>query len=566
MRVERLLGAVLCACSMSVLPVAAVAQEVDLSQLRPPPAAPVLSEREAIDAALRAFDRADWPAVSAALAGQADTALKGFIMAEMHLAAGSPRTEAHEIAAWLQRYPDLPQAEQMLRLGQRRGLTMPVTLPGANPTSRGAPISKRVRPRTTGDGTMPQAVADAIQERIRTDDPDGARLLLDGVDATLSPEARAEWRQRVAWSYYIENRDSAALTMAQTVRDGRGPWLAEGEWTVGLAAWRLGDCATAFDGFARAAGLTGDTELADAAHFWAARAAARCRQPERAQHHLRLAARNDETLYGMLARERLGQPLPAHTVHPLSAEDRRIIARSRNAQLATQLAERGRDAWASRALQHEVLTGEPRHFGTYARLARELNLPRTQVWMSMNVPRGAVSDPALRYPTVTWQPTEGWRVDPALAFAHALQESDFVAGAVSSANAIGLMQVRPIAARDVAGRTNLDARHADLRDPATNLTFGQRNLEKLSEASATQGTLLKVMAAYNAGLSPVTRWNAEIMAGGDPLLWMESIPFWETRGYVAVVLRNYWMYLRQRDQSAPSRLALAQNEWPMFPR
>ena len=52
------------------------------------------------------------------------------------------------------------------------------------------------------------------------------------------------------------------------------------------------------------------------------------------------------------------------------------------------------------------------------------------------------------------------------------------------------------------------------------------------------------MAAYNAGLSPITRWNTEIRDGGDPLLWMESIPYWETRGYVSIVMRNYWMYER----------------------
>ena len=73
------------------------------------------------------------------------------------------------------------------------------------------------------------------------------------------------------------------------------------------------------------------------------------------------------------------------------------------------------------------------------------------------------------------------------------------------------------------------------------------------------------MAAYNAGLTPVTRWNDEVRDQGDPLTWMESIPYWETRSYVAIVMRNYWMYLRQADAEAPSRTALAQNQWPGFP-
>jgi soluble lytic murein transglycosylase-like protein len=73
------------------------------------------------------------------------------------------------------------------------------------------------------------------------------------------------------------------------------------------------------------------------------------------------------------------------------------------------------------------------------------------------------------------------------------------------------------------------------------------------------------MAAYNAGLQPVTRWNSQVNDQNDPLLYMESIPYWETRGYVATVMRNYWMYERQAQASSASRVALAENAWPMFP-
>src|SRR5690606_35082104 len=105
----------------------------------------------------------------------------------------------------------------------------------------------------------------------------------------------------------------------------------------------------------------------------------------------------------------------------------------------------------------------------------------------------------------------------------------------------------------------------DIFDPAVNLAFGQQNLEMLRDSPATGGALPKIMAAYNAGLTPVTRWNYEINDQGDPLLWMESIPYWETRGYVAIVMRNYWMYERQARAASPSRTALAQNAWPAFP-
>jgi membrane carboxypeptidase/penicillin-binding protein len=67
---------------------------------------------------------------------------------------------------------------------------------------------------------MPAAISAQIVARIKADDPAGAKLLLDGIDATLSPEARAEWRQKIAWSFYIENDDASAYAVAQTAAEG----------------------------------------------------------------------------------------------------------------------------------------------------------------------------------------------------------------------------------------------------------------------------------------------------------------------------------------------------------
>ena len=128
------------------------------------------------------------------------------------------------------------------------------------------------------------------------------------------------------------------------------------------------------------------------------------------------------------------------------------------------------------------------------------------------------------------------------------------------------MQIRPIAARENAPALGLNAATLDLKDPATNLALGQQALSALAASPNTQGRLPKVMAAYNAGMTPVARWNSEIRDQGDPLTWMESVPYWETRGYVNIVMRNYWMYLRQAGAPAASRLELAQNQWPSFPR
>ena len=73
------------------------------------------------------------------------------------------------------------------------------------------------------------------------------------------------------------------------------------------------------------------------------------------------------------------------------------------------------------------------------------------------------------------------------------------------------------------------------------MEFGQTYLEYLRDMPATGGLLVRVIAAYNAGPAPVIEWNARFDQS-DPLLFIESIPYWETRGYVPIILSNYWIY------------------------
>ena len=513
-----------------------------------------------------AVEDKDWTKVQRMLAQRPEGPIHQEARAEYYLAAGSPRIELPDLEAWLAQGTELPGADQITRLAQRRGAQTTPSLPGEQQFARLPSMPKRVRPRSIEDGTMPAAISAGIVEHIKNDDPMGARTLLDGVDASLSSMARAEWRQKVAWSYYIENQDASAYEMAQLAAMGNGPWVGEAWWTAGLAAWRLGDCDGASAAFADAARYSENDELTSAAHYWHARALVRCRQPEKAAGVLRLAAKRDETLYGMLAAEQLGMELPAqHAQADFSQTDWQSLRTIPNVRTAVALSEIGEDSLADEVLRHQARIGDAGQYAPLSRLARDLGLPATQLWMSYNAPRGGKPDPASRFPTPKWTPTGGWKVDPALVYAHALQESIFQASIVSPAGARGLMQIMPAAARDHAASLGVSGSAKDLNRPEINLAFGQAHLLALDHNSGTQGLLPKVMAAYNAGPVPVARWNTEVKDGGDPLLWMESLPYWETRGYVNIVMRNYWMYERQAGGPSESRIALAQDMWPTFP-
>ncbi|GGD43951.1 lytic transglycosylase domain-containing protein [Croceicoccus pelagius] len=513
------------------------------------------------------IDAENWTAVEQMLAARPNDSLKQLALAEYYLHPNSPKIELDALNNWLAMGRDLPQAGQIGRLAIKRGLENGPSLPGTQRLVSLRSPAKRILPRGTGDASMPAEVSNAILDRIKNDDPNGARLLLDGIDGTLSSEARAEWRQRVAWSYYIENDDRAALAMARTVASGgSGAWVGEGWWVAGLSAWRLGDCALAADGFDKASRSAVNDELRAASYYWAARSYIRCRQPELADPALRAAAGYSETLYGMIAAEQLGMDAPRALLgQPFSASDWRALSDEENVRTAIALVEIGREGLADEVLRHQAQIGDPSEYDSLTRLARQLGLPSTQLYMAYNAPRGAKPDPATRYPVTRWAPREGWRVDPALAYAHTLQESNFRAEAVSPANAVGLMQITPITVRQHAPSLGMNAEAVDLKDPSTNMSFGQRNLEMLRDSGGTQGLLPKIMAAYNAGLSPITRWNSEVKDYGDPLLYIESIPYWETRSYVAIVTKNYLMYRRQEGANDDVQQALAQNLWPTFP-
>jgi soluble lytic murein transglycosylase len=125
------------------------------------------------------------------------------------------------------------------------------------------------------------------------------------------------------------------------------------------------------------------------------------------------------------------------------------------------------------------------------------------------------------------------------------------------------MQVMPGTARDIARSRGTVL--GSLTNPSTNLEYGQTFIETIRDQDVTGGMLPKVIAAYNAGPTPVGVWNARTRDNGDPLLYIESIPYWETRAYVTIIMRNYWMYQIQAGDETTSMAALSQGMWPRFP-
>ena len=122
-----------------------------------------------------AIERSDWAKVQDLFKQKADGPLHQVALAEYYLAPTSPKIELDALSAWLAKGTDLPQAEQIALLAQKRGATALPALPQAGSLVSQPNRAKRIRPRETNDGTMPGAVAAAINSSIKDDNPAGPR-------------------------------------------------------------------------------------------------------------------------------------------------------------------------------------------------------------------------------------------------------------------------------------------------------------------------------------------------------------------------------------------------------
>ncbi|HEY6984738.1 MAG TPA: transglycosylase SLT domain-containing protein, partial [Rhodanobacteraceae bacterium] len=128
----------------------------------------------------------------------------------------------------------------------------------------------------------------------------------------------------------------------------------------------------------------------------------------------------------------------------------------------------------------------------------------------------------------------GANIDPAWAYAIIRAESAWMTDAHSHADAYGLMQLLPGVAKHLAQSEKLPYnRPADLFDPALNVALGTRYLGRM--ADKYDGNPWLATAAYNAGEAPVGRW-VDARGALDPDFFIETIPYKETREYVARVL------------------------------
>lgn len=501
-----------------------------------------------------------------------DRRLLGHVLADRwtrppaHPGAGP---NAAEIQAWLAVYgdqPDAPALHAMLAGLLPAGSALPS--PPQPPEALSPDVSLAPEERDGAAVIRNPALDRTIRDRAREGNAQAALSLIARTRG-MTPQYAALLRGELALGLFRMGQDEEALRVAQEVL--RGPHdNGTAAFAAGLAAWGLGRYEAALGLFERAARTeVAAPALRSAAAFWTARAAVRARQPARYVSWMTLAAQEPRTFYGLVARRSLGLATSYAWEGEVAGEAEAVpVAETAGGWRALALLQIGQTERAEAELRQ--LWAQARHNAALLRSMLSvastagLNGLASQLAAASQGEDGRPRDFA-RFPLPKLMPQGGFRIDPALLYALALQESRFDAAAVSPAGARGLLQIMPQTASYVARDPSLAGANAQrLHDPGFSLELGQRYVHYLARHEAVEGNLIRLLAAYNAGPGNLQKWLPASSHRDDPFLFIESIPVDETRSYVQRVMAYSWIYANRLGLPAPSLDQLAAGTFPRF--
>ncbi|MCC3859678.1 lytic transglycosylase domain-containing protein [Pseudemcibacter aquimaris] len=561
------------------------AQDMDLSPLS-------ADDVENYETIFYEQNRGNWKKADRAIKRVENKILMGHVYYQRYMHATAYISKYSELKEWMSNYGDHPGAQRIYDLGVRKnkgrpgGMMRPMTGKAyAFPAEKPTPPSRADIERAKIEAEKKKAaIPTEEQERKRQERRDVAELnrVIARYLRQQNPE-RAEKRlwafsergilsereidnhlSKIANTYFLSGRDSKALALAQIGSRSR-QYISQNDWIAGLAAWRLGECSIAAEHFEHVAksNVAGDWTAA-AGGFWAARSYLACRRPAEVSRMLKIAAGFDKTFYGILAARQLGvDPNFDWSAPEFTNSDYREIDGLSSVHRAIALAQVGENTLADQELSVAMEQTRDSQHGALLGLAARLGLAATQLNIGrIETQKRIASLDSSLYPIPYITPEGGYTLDRALLFGMIRQESAFNSWAKSRVGARGLMQLMMGAAGDMSQDRRLQ--RIKLDDPRYNMFLGQKYMKTMMSKQFADGDLFKALSAYNAGPGNMQKWDKNINFQNDPLLYIESIPFRETRLYIERVLSNMWIYRMRMGQDIPSLDAVASGEWPKY--
>lgn len=393
----------------------------------------------------------------------------------------------------------------------------------------------------------PGLLYERMQWRYRKGLEDGVEEILLAAPATI-PHASKWWRTRHIRirEALDKGRPSHALKLLANHGQNEGIGLADALWLQGwinlVYMEQPQKALTYFTAMEKAVSFPVSKSRA---FYWMGRAAEASGQREQAHQWYAQAATYDTTFYGQLGVVKSQQNpqlrLP-QTARP-TAEQLQEFHGDPRVKAVYMLAEMGRAEDAYTFIGHLM---EEANTHSKAMMTAELGMAIKRQDYAVQASKDAMKQhlvlPQTGYPYYRLSFTPG--IEEALVWAITRQESLFNPTATSSAGAVGLMQVLPSTAREVARKSGMPYQQHQLTTPLYNLRIGSTYLGQMIDGFG--GSYILAIAAYNAGPGRVRQWLTKYGPPGRTpeaaIDWIERIPFSETRNYVQRVLENLQVY------------------------
>lgn len=377
---------------------------------------------------------------------------------------------------------------------------------------------------------------------------DDAISWLNRADGT-PPDAEEFWYERRALIRQLLAQDdyNRAYRAASTYTHGPEGRLVEARFHAGwIALSFLKDSKAAVQQFQAMRELSTLPDSASQALYWLGRAKLAAGDKLGSNEAYMAAARYNTIYYGLLARAELGmknvelRQLPAWQSSEANFNSRELV---RAVHLLADNGQKSKAVPLLRSFANGLKDGGELLLA--ARLAQSLDAHHVAILIADTAERKGVPLDLFSFPKDGLPAQHLASVDPAAVYAIARQESRFQVDAVSSSGARGLMQLMPATAKETAKKLGLSYSAGRLTsDPAYNALLGSSYLA--AQLKRFEGSLVLAAAAYNAGGGNANKWIEKF---GDPrssktdaVVWVEQIPFQETRKYVQRVLGNYLVY------------------------
>lgn len=366
----------------------------------------------------------------------------------------------------------------------------------------------------------------------------------------------AGWRRALVRSEMRAGRHKQAYAVATNHGLTEGSSYADLEWLAGYLSLRfMNRPGVALQHFVRFEQAVETPISFGRAGYWIGRAYEAMGDKAAAQKAYAGGGQYQTTFYGLLAAEKAGVPVQA-ALSGGSAPSWRGAPYTNSSvhKAAVLLLNSGELSLAERFWTHLAESQDKATMAQMGQMAIEINEPHIAVMLGKRFAQYGHEIHAPYYAVHPFAKRRNLRVPAEMALSIARRESEFDPSVVSGANAMGLMQILPGTAKEVAGDLGVSySKSKLLSDPDYNVTLGTAYLAGLSEQF--DGNVIMVAAGYNAGPSRPVKWMAQ---NGDPrrrggmdiVDWIEHIPFNETRNYVMRVAESLPVYRARLGKTA----------------